>query len=76
MIRSWAKLKEVLGHSSVTTTERHCVHLRGDFFSAADMARVAVDLTTSAGKVLPLVGPDAVAEVPRQATDSATGEAR
>jgi hypothetical protein len=36
--------------------------------------RVAVDLTTSAGKVLPLVRPDA--EVPRQATDSATAEAR
>jgi len=45
------KLKEVLGHSSVTVTERYA-HLRPDAYNAEDLAAVAVDL--SEGEVVDL----------------------
>jgi integrase len=51
------KLRELMGHSTVLVTERYA-HLRGDLFTAADLGRVAVDLTAPAGKVVPLVRPD------------------
>ena len=35
------KLRDILGHSSVTTTERYA-HLRPDAFSAEDHAAVCV----------------------------------
>ena len=40
------KLRDILGHSSVTTTERYA-HLRPDAFSAEDHAAVCVDLAES-----------------------------
>ena len=40
------KLKEILGHSSVTTTERYA-HLRPDAYGPEDHAAVCVDLTES-----------------------------
>jgi len=45
------KLKEILGHSSVTTTERYA-HLRPDAYNAEDLAAVSVDL--SEGEVVDL----------------------
>jgi len=45
------KLKEVLGHSSVTVTERYA-HLRPDAYNAEDLAAVSVDL--SEGEVVDL----------------------
>ncbi len=47
------KLKEILGHSSVQMTERYA-HNRKDTFGPADLAAVAVDLSTPAGKVVDL----------------------
>ncbi len=46
-------LQAILGHESVTTTERYA-HLRADTFSAADLAAVSVDLTLQPSKVLAL----------------------
>jgi hypothetical protein len=45
--------REMLGHSSVVVNERHA-HLRTDLFGQADLARVAVDLRATTGKILPL----------------------
>ena len=50
------KLREAMGHSTVLVTERYA-HLRGDVFNAADLGRLAVDLTSQPRKVLPLVRP-------------------
>lgn len=50
------KLREVMGHSTVMVTERYA-HLRPDMFGAADRGRVAVDLSTPTGKILPLAAP-------------------
>jgi len=69
------KLKEAMGHSTVLVTERYA-HLRGDVFTAADLGRVAVDLSAPSGKVLPMVRTDAGAEMASQATDTASAEAR
>lgn len=46
------KLSKVMGHSSVTTTERYA-HLRPDLFAAADHRLIAIDLSP-AGKLVPL----------------------
>lgn len=46
-------LQAILGHESITTTERYA-HLRPDSFSEADMAAVSVDLSSPTGKVLPM----------------------
>ena len=51
------KLREAMGHGSVTVTERYA-HLRGDVFTAADLGRVAVDFSSPVGKILPLVRTD------------------
>lgn len=51
------KLREAMGHSSVTVTERYA-HLRGDVFTTADLGRVAVDFSSPVGKILPLVRAD------------------
>jgi integrase len=51
------KLREAMGHCSVTVTERYA-HLRGDVFTAADLARVAVDFGEKEGKILPLARPE------------------
>ena len=45
-----------MGHSTVMVTERYA-HLLPDMFGAADRARVAVDLSTPTGKILPLAAP-------------------
>ncbi|HXJ22222.1 MAG TPA: site-specific integrase [Polyangia bacterium] len=47
------KLREVLGHASVTTTER-CAHLRTDLFRESDLRAGAVDLSRPGGQVLQL----------------------
>lgn len=47
------KLREVLGHASVTTTERYA-HLRTDLFRESDLRAVAVDLSRPGGQVLQL----------------------
>jgi hypothetical protein len=46
------KLRDVMGHCSVQWAERYA-HLRPDMFGAADLARVAVDLSAPAGKIIP-----------------------
>jgi integrase len=51
--RSMEKLATILGHSSVTTTERYA-HLRVDHFSDADRRAIAVDLSRPAGAVVEL----------------------
>jgi integrase len=51
------KLREAMGHCSVTVTERYA-HLRGDVFTAADLGRVAVDFTERTGKILPMSRPE------------------
>lgn len=52
------KLREILGHESVTTTERYA-HLRPEAFSREDYAAISVDL--SEGRVVPM---EAVAAPP------------
>jgi hypothetical protein len=50
------KLSKLMGHSSVTTTERYA-HLRADLFRAEDYDRLAVDLNARDADVLPLKAP-------------------
>lgn len=69
------KLREAMGHSTVLVTERYA-HLRGDVFSAADLGRVAVDLSPPTGKVLPLVRPEAGTDGPTLGSEPASAEAR
>ena len=45
------KLREILGHVSVTTTERYA-HLRPEAYNRDDLAAVAVDF--SLGAVVPI----------------------
>lgn len=63
------KLREAMGHCSVTVTERYA-HLRGDIFTDSDLARVSVNLTCTTGKVLPMVQPQGPAIGHGQATDA------
>lgn len=67
------KLRKAMGHCSVTVTERYA-HLRGDIFTAADLARVSVDLSAPAGKVLPLAKPQGAAIGHRGATEPGQAE--
>jgi integrase len=53
------KLSKLMGHCSVTTTERYA-HLRADLFRVEDYDRLAVDLNARDADVLPL---KALAEV-------------
>jgi integrase len=48
---SLATLARILGHASVTITERHYVHLRPDAYTDRDLATVALDLTPSGADV-------------------------
>ncbi len=59
------KLSLILGHASVTTTERYA-HLRVDLFLESDYATVQVDLATTTGDVVAL---------PRGADSGAVGYA-
>lgn len=47
------KLSKIMGHASVTTTERYA-HLRTDLFRESDFDVVAVDLSTPGAKVVQL----------------------
>lgn len=47
------KLSKIMGHASVTTTERYA-HLRTDLFRESDFDLVAVDLSTPGAEVVPL----------------------
>ena len=47
------QLRELLGHSTVLVTERYA-HLRPESFGPRERARVAVDLSTPDGKVIPM----------------------
>jgi len=47
------QLRLILGHSSVTTTERYA-HLRTDLFRPSDLQAISVDLSRPAGAVLDL----------------------
>ena len=46
-------LREILGHASVTTTERYA-HLRTDLFRESDLRAVSVDLSRPGGRVVQL----------------------
>jgi integrase len=46
-------LREILGHASVTTTERYA-HLRQDLFRESDLRAVSVDLSRPGGRVVQL----------------------
>ena len=50
------QLRELLGHSTVLVTERYA-HLRPESFGPRERARVSVDLSTPAGKVIPMAAP-------------------
>ena len=52
--RSIEKLSKILGHSSISITEKHYVHLRRDLFSERDLSTLAVDLQPSAAAVAPI----------------------
>ena len=73
---SLSKLREAMGHSSVTTTERYA-HLAGDIYSAAELGRVVVDFSAPAGKILPLTrteqGATGVAVTPESQTAQSGG---
>jgi integrase len=45
---SLATLARILGHASVTITERHYVHLRPDAYAERDLGTIALDLTPGA----------------------------
>lgn len=47
------KLSKLMGHSSVTTTERYA-HLRTDLFRVEDYDRLAVDMRAVGGVVVPM----------------------
>jgi hypothetical protein len=55
------KLSKIMGHASVTTTERYS-HLRTDLFRESDFDLVAVDLSPEGAAVVPI----------RQATENGT----
>ena len=48
------KLSKMMGHASVTTTERYA-HLRTDLFRESDFDLVPVDLSIPGAEVVPLV---------------------
>jgi integrase len=48
------KLAKILGHASITTTERYA-HLRVDLFRESDLRAVAVDLSRPSGEVVELL---------------------
>jgi hypothetical protein len=52
--RSLATLARILGHASVTITERHYVHLRPDSYAEADLTGFALDLARPTGAVVAL----------------------
>ena len=47
------QLRVLLGHSTVLVTERYA-HLRADSFGPRERARVSVDLSSAAGRVIPM----------------------
>ena len=53
---SLATLARILGHASVTITERHDVHLRPDAYADRDLGTIALDLRPSSGDVVPVTG--------------------
>lgn len=69
------KLREILGHSTVLVTERYA-HLRADLFSREDLARVRVDLSSPAGKVLPMARSEKIgSNLAAEDDDNERGEA-
>jgi hypothetical protein len=53
---SLEKLSKILGHASVTTTERYA-HLRPEHFKEEDFDAVRVDLSHSGGDVVSICRP-------------------
>jgi integrase len=72
---SLATLARILGHASVTITERHYVHLRPDAFSERDHGTIALDLRASAGAVAQLPGSGQPAENGHEMTTPAGASA-
>jgi len=52
--RSMEKLSMILGHSSISITEKYYVHLRRDLFSERDLSTLDVDLGPSTATVAPI----------------------
>jgi len=48
---SLATLREILGHSSVSVTERYA-HLRADLFKAEDLLKLSVSLSREGAEVI------------------------
>jgi integrase len=65
---SLATLARILGHASVTITERHYVHLRPDAYTDRDLAGIALDLTPSEAD-LGAVGPRTTHAAPATAAN-------
>ena len=63
------KLKEILGHYSVTMTERYA-HLRADLFTNSDLATIAVDLRPGSAV------PGTISHETAIATETASGSTR
>ncbi|HLK91516.1 MAG TPA: site-specific integrase [Polyangia bacterium] len=65
---SLGTLREILGHSSVTVTERYA-HLRPDLFKPEDLLKLSVGLSREGGEVVDL----AAARAAKRSTDSHAG---
>ena len=52
---SMEKLSRILGHASVTTTERHYCHIRPDLFNPTDVLNLDLDMSRPEAAVIDLV---------------------